>query len=241
MASLGTLVAGVAHEVNTPLGICITMMSTLVDNLHELNDKFDSGKVTRKYMEHYINETAQCQELIDSNLSRSAELVQSFKQVAVDQSEDNPVDMVFADYVADIVRTMRPKLLNRHIELQVDVAGEWIINTHPSAWWQLITNLIENSCSHGFYNQPKGKIGICATLDNKNHLKLIYTDDGVGMDEATLKQMYDPFFTTARSRDHIGLGMHIVYNLVVQKLGGTIDCHSSVEGGVEIFIEVFVG
>lgn len=241
MASLGTLVAGVAHEVNTPLGICITMMSTLIDKLHELNERFDTGKVTRQFMEHYLTETAQCQELVDGNLLRAAQLVQSFKQVAVDQSEDNPVDMLFADYLTDIVRTMRPKLLNRHIELQVDVAGEWIINTYPSAWWQLITNLIENSCAHGFFNQPKGKIDICATLDNKNHLKLIYTDDGVGMNENTLKQIYDPFYTTARNRNHIGLGMHIVYNLVVQKLGGTIDCHSVQGHGMEIYIEVFVG
>ena len=241
MASLGTLVAGVAHEVNTPLGICITTISTQMDALSRLAERFENNNMTKASLGKYIEETAFSHELIDSNLLKAAELVQSFKQVAVDQTQDNQVDIVFSDYLRDILRTMRSNTERRNVSIKLDVSGDWIINTYPGAWWQLLTKLIDNSIAHGFESRQHGEIMISASLDNDNQLIMTYSDDGCGMNTHQLEQIYDPFFTTARHRDHIGLGMHVVYNLVTQKLGGTIEASSKPNQGTQFRIKVVYG
>ncbi|MFT4924159.1 MAG: ligand-binding sensor domain-containing protein/signal transduction histidine kinase [Phenylobacterium sp.] len=248
MASLGNLVSGVAHEVNTPLGICITMVSMLMEKVSNLEQQINAGTMSRKVMNNYIAETKQAQALVDNNLHRAAELIQSFKKVAVDQTEDSFDNIHFHDYLQDIIRSMEPRLNKHQIAITLASTGDWSVQTWPGAWWQILSNLTENTLSHGFLrprpNQPGGQITISAQLthsqNNQSVLRFHYHDNGCGMDEETLEKIYEPFFTNARNRGHAGLGMHIVYNLVVQKFAGSISGQSTVDGGVEFVIEVVV-
>ena len=239
MAALGNLVAGVAHEVNTPLGICITMVSMQIEQLKTLNKNMGAGSMTRKSLVEYIENTEQSQTLVDSNLQKAAQLVQSFKKVAVGQTEDNVNEMVFHDYLTDIIRSITPGLKDKSIEINLLTQGDWVISTWPGAWWQLLSSLVENSLLHGFLDKSSGEITVSAELDIENtHLQFIYRDNGHGMTAEQLDKIYDPFYTTARCRGGTGLGMHIVYNLVVQKLGGSIKCQSEPGQGVVFMIDV---
>ncbi len=240
MAALGNLVSGVAHEVNTPLGICITMVSLHQERLQTLLQQKTAGTMTRKSLDDYIEATTQSQTLVENSLHRAAELIQSFKKVAVEQTADSFDEIVFHDYLGDIITSIEPRLTrltNQKITIELLSKGHWSIRTYPGAWWQLLSNLVENSLSHGFSDQSSGEITIYA--ERKGHcLFFTYSDNGNGMSAEALKKMYEPFFTTTRGRGDTGLGMHIVFNLVVQKLGGDINCQSEPGKGVVFVIEI---
>ncbi|MFT4928654.1 MAG: ligand-binding sensor domain-containing protein/signal transduction histidine kinase [Phenylobacterium sp.] len=237
MAALGNLVAGVAHEVNTPLGICITMVSLNIEQLNQLSQQISEGTITRKLLQAYVDNTKQGQALVDSNLHRAAELVQSFKKVAVEQTADSFDEIVFHDYLTDIINSIEPRLTDTDISIKLISQGDWWLKTWPGAWWQVISNLVENSLSHGFLNKTAGEITIEARLE-QDRLHFVYRDNGNGMNALELGNMYEPFYTTARSRGGTGLGMHVVFNLVVQKLGGEINCYSEPDKGVEFEIDI---
>ena len=237
MAALGNLVSGVAHEVNTPLGICITMVTLHLEKLRVLDQQVKKGKMTRKLLDSYMLESQQSQSLVENNLYRAAELVQSFKKVAVEQTADRLDEIVFHDYLAEILSSIVLGLKNPQISINLVSQGDWTIKTWPGAWWQLLSNLIDNSVSHGFLNKPDGQITISAELES-SCLRLIYSDNGHGMSEEACEKMYEPFYTTARSRGGTGLGMHVVFNLVAQKLGGSITCQSKPDKGVTFTIEI---
>ena len=239
MASLGNLVAGVAHEVNTPLGICITMVSLLMEKLDFFSQQMAAGKMTRKLMNDYISETANSQALVDSNLHRAAELVQSFKKVAVNQSEDNLDDICFNEYLRDIIKTVLPSLEKDQISITLDCEEDLKIKTYPGAWWQIVSNLIENSRDHGFLHSTADnkQITLNAELTEQGMLRFVYCDNGCGMAQNALDKIYEPFYTTTRNHDHTGLGMHIVYNLVVHKFAGKIQCQSTLGQGVTYIVD----
>ena len=237
MAALGNLVAGVAHEVNTPLGICITMVSLNLEKLSNLRRHMAEGTVSRKLLVDYMHDTEQGQTLVETNLHRAAELIQSFKKVAVEQTADSFDEINFHGYLQDIIRSIVPRLKGSQIEIILASTGDWSLKTWPGAWWQLLSNLIENSLSHGFSNQSSGQIVINAELE-LDRLRVSYSDNGHGMTPQERDKMYEPFYTTNRSGGNTGLGMHIVYNLVVQKLGGNIQCQSEPGKGVLFIIEV---
>ncbi len=265
MASMGNLVAGVAHEINTPLGTCITLVSLHLDQLKIFNQQMAAGNVTRKLMDSYLAKTEESQVLVQTNLHRVDELIQSFKKVAVGHSDDNCVDVVFHDRLTDIINSLKPTLNPKYsdddmsvdsgIQITLVSRGQWSLNTYPEAWWQILSILVENSLNHGFFNKTAGQITISAALKsapgpadkpvegkiNSQYLVLIYRDDGHGMDDTQKDNIYEPFYTTTRIRGNTGLGMHIVYNLVVQKLGGEIRCQSELTQGVEFVIEVPTG
>ncbi|MFT4924446.1 MAG: signal transduction histidine kinase/ligand-binding sensor domain-containing protein [Phenylobacterium sp.] len=241
MASLGNLVAGVAHEVNTPLGICITMVSLNLDKLATIEQQMIEGKVSRKIMDRYLAETRQTQTMVESNLHRAAQLIQTFKKVAVEQTADNCGEIIFHDYLAEIIASLKPQLVSTDSQIKISLisSGDWPFYTWPGAWWQVLSNLVENSVSHGFLNRTFGEITISATLENGS-LVFVYRDNGNGMNKTTKDQVFEPFYTTARNRGSTGLGMHIVFNLVVHKIKGKISCFSEPGQGVEFRIEVAV-
>ncbi|NQZ12913.1 MAG: PAS domain-containing protein, partial [Algicola sp.] len=225
MAALGNLVAGVAHEVNTPLGSCITMVSLQIEKLKTLEQDKNEGTMTRRSLNDYIEATGESQALVESNLHRAAELIQSFKKVAVEQTEDRLTEVVFHDYLADILSSIVPGIKDKQVEIKLLSGGDWMVKTWAGAWWQLISVLVENSLSHGFLIKDSGQITLSATLE-QGRLIFVYRDDGGGMTPRQIDKMYEPFYTTARGRGSTGLGMHIVYNLVVHKLAGSISCQS---------------
>ena len=191
--------------------------------------------MTRKLMDNYVQETGESQALVESNLHRAADLINSFKKVAVEQTSDSLDEIVFHDYLRDVIASVEPRLNDNQVVIELISDGDWMIKTYPGAWWQVLSNLIENSLSHGFLNQSSGVITVSAQLQS-GKLVLTYRDDGCGMDAATLEKLYEPFYTTTRKHGNTGLGMHIVYNLVVQQLGGSICCHSKLGQGVEFVI-----
>jgi len=234
LVSLGTLVSGIAHEVNTPLGIAITASSHLGGELRETEKALENNKLTKSGFETFLAECRETEALLTNNLNRAATLIQSFKKVAVDQSSDQERCINLHDYLDEIVLSLRPKLKQTSISVINKVPGDIEIDIAPGALAQITTNLVMNSIIHGFNNgSDEGEI-IFRGEQTENNVTFTYQDTGAGMDTETLKRIYDPFFTTRRSDGGSGLGMNIVYNLVTSKLNGYIETKSKPGEGLEI-------
>ncbi len=237
MASLGNLVAGISHEINTPLGIGITAATTLSAMTDELREHYKRGDIRRSYFEEYLMNAAESNQLIVNNLLRVDQLVQSFKQLSVDQLTLERRKFQVKTYLEEIVRGLDPILRGGQHNVHILIDETITINSYPGALAQVITNLIVNSVMHGYPDRSHGKLCIRAAVDSAR-LHLTYQDDGIGIAQDHLDKIYEPFFTTARDRGGTGLGLHIVYNLVTQKLGGTIRHESELNVGVTFYLEL---
>ncbi len=241
MAELGNLVAGVAHEINTPVGIGVSAASKLETLTKEISYLYENHKMKRADLEKYLTSSRKGSELLLKNLSRAAELVHSFKQVAVDQAGEQKRTFEIKDYLNEILTTLRPEFKRTKPKVSVICEEEIVLSSYPGAFAQLITNLIMNSMIHGFASLPpeNGKkewqINLVVTTSQSTeneldkNLNLRYSDNGKGIPTDIISNIFDPFFTTNRQGGGSGLGLHIVYNLVTHKLKGTIKCES-VEG-----------
>ncbi|MDZ7961572.1 MAG: ATP-binding sensor histidine kinase [Aulosira sp. DedQUE10] len=230
MAALGSLVAGVAHEVNTPVGTSITLVSTLIDKTTTLMATVEQGQLKRADLANYLNIAKECGDIILTNLNSAAELVQSFKQVAVDQTnlEQRTIKVKF--YLEETLFSLAPNL--RQTLHTVTITGDdtVTISTYPGALAQVVTNLVMNSLMHAYQPEQAGQMYF-EVLQQADQVIIQYRDDGCGVPEEHLSRIFEPFFTTARHRGGTGLGLHIVYNLVTQKLRGTINVQSEVGMG----------
>jgi ligand-binding sensor domain-containing protein/signal transduction histidine kinase len=236
MAALGGLVAGVAHEINTPVGICVTAASNLAEETGMMADKFKSNKISRAEFKEYLNTANQSAKLILANMERTAAMVQSFKQISADQSTDEKRRVVLRTYLEDIIRSLYPKLKGRRISINLDVDPNLEMDTYPGVVSQIFTNLILNSLVHGFEDKDKGEISIRSNL-SEGILEINYSDNGKGIAKENMARIFDPFFTTNK-KVGTGLGLHIVYNLVTQKLNGSITCESKPGSGAEFMISL---
>lgn len=216
MASLGRLVAGVAHEVNTPLGIALTAVSFLRDQTRSLR-----SALTARGVEIDTSPMETASAMVESNLVRAARLVRNFKQVAVDQSTIHFRSVVVREYLDAILQSLHPTLRKTGHKVVVDCGPELQMTSRPDALHQIIVNLVMNSVTHAWPAGTAGKICIGVTQE-EDRLHLRYEDDGCGMDSHVAAQMFEPFFTTKREQGGTGLGMHIVFNLVTQALAGRI-------------------
>jgi signal transduction histidine kinase len=230
MASLGSLVAGVAHEINTPIGVGVTAASTLQEWAGRLANAHRDGQLTRSELERFIAVSNDSTQILMTNLQRAAELIRSFKQVAVDQSSGERRRFLLKTYLDEILRSLAPRLNRTGHSVTVECPDTLELDSWPGALAQVLTNLITNSLTHAFPDGRRGSIGI-AVREDGDEVVLRYHDDGVGIAPDHLKRIYDPFFTTRRGAGGSGLGMHIVYNLVTQRLGGTITATSTVGDG----------
>ena len=235
MASLGGLVAGVAHEVNTPVGVSVTAASFLQEKTRQIakTDPEDPG--FRDKLRMYLKAAEDSSALILSNLKRAADLVAGFKQVAVDQTAGKRRRFNLKDYLDEVLVSMRPKFKHTKHSIVVDCPDDIEINSYPGAIAQIITNLVINSLVHGFDGVEKGDIHISIERVSDG-IRLIYRDNGVGMEKEMVGRIFEPFFTTRRHAGGTGLGMHIVYNQVSQTLKGSIECKSAPGKGVEFKI-----
>lgn len=236
MASLGSLVAGVAHEINTPVGIGIATSSTLVEKTVEFTKKFKAKEMTVENLKHYLDTIYQSCKILLTNLNRTAELVQSFKQVSVDNMTEQKRDFKMGDYMNDIIRSLHPKYKNRPISIDIVCDSELQIKSYPGAFAQIFTNFINNSLLHGFEERQEGTIKIEFTK-TQTSLVCYYSDNGKGIPEDNIKKVFDPFFTT-NMQHGTGLGMNITYNLVTQKLGGEVELQSGEGKGVKFTITI---
>jgi len=234
MASLGRLVAGVAHEVNTPLGVGITALSFLRERLGAIRAAL-SRHLASSETEALIAPVADAGAMAESNLARAAQLVKSFKQVAVDQSATGIRTIVLRPHLESILQSLQPsvKKAGHRIELVCDAALE--MTNRPDALYQILANLVLNSVLHAYPAGRAGTIGISVEAQGES-LALSYRDDGCGMSPDVAQHLFEPFFTTKRGDGGTGLGMHIVYNLVTQALAGRIRCRTASGEGVQFDI-----
>jgi len=221
LASLGRLVAGVAHEINTPLGICVTATSHLVEELKLTREDMASGVLDEDGLNQFLDIIDQSLRIMTTNTQRAAALVRSFKQVAVDQSSDDIRSFNLRKYLDEVLLSLQPKLKGKPVTIDIDCAQNIELASFPGAVSQIVTNMVVNSLVHGFEEGQPGKIKITGKVDG-DFVEFDYSDDGIGMDTATLGQLFDPFFTTKRGSGGSGLGAHILFNLVTGALGGTV-------------------
>ncbi|MDP4180954.1 MAG: sensor histidine kinase, partial [Bacillota bacterium] len=226
MASLGSLVAGISHEINTPIGISVTASSHLMQKTEEFIKVLQSKTLRRSDLNAFSLTIVETTEILLKNLYRASELIKSFKQVAVDQTHEEKRELNVKQYLNEIILSLTPSLKNRKIGVQINCAEDIQIKAYAGSISQIITNLIMNSLLHAFEPDDKGSIVINTYYKDNHKLVLDFKDDGKGMEKDTLSKIFDPFFTTKRGKGGTGLGLHLVYNIVYQKLGGTIVCSS---------------
>jgi signal transduction histidine kinase len=234
MAALGSLVAGVAHEINTPLGIGVTAAS----HLQQLFQTIDAEQpaAPNPALAAALAAARRCVDLVLRNLGRADQLVKSFKQIAIDQSSEAPRRFDVAEYFSEVLTSLQPMLKRTRIEVEVACPPGLEITTYAGAIYQLLMNLVVNSVTHAFDPDEAGRIVIEVDAGTPGEIELRYRDDGRGMTPDVCARVFDPFFTTRRGSGGTGLGMHICYNLVTQLLRGTIRCDSTLGDGVRFWI-----
>ncbi|MCP3872458.1 MAG: response regulator [Desulfobacteraceae bacterium] len=232
MAALGGLVAGVAHEINTPVGVGVTAASFLDTKTTELKKTYSSGELKKSDLESYFKTVEEVSHSILINMERAAELISSFKQVAVDQSSENRRRFNLKEYINEILLSLRPRYKNTSHKIQVNCEENIELNSFPGAFSQILNNMIMNSLIHGFKGLENGIIQLDIMRQKDAVIQFVYKDNGNGMTPEQKERIFDPFYTTMRGKGGTGLGMSIVFNIVTQTLKGSIDCESSLNKGV---------
>ncbi len=236
MSLLGGLVSGVAHEINTPVGVCITASSSQKEDLKEVQGLFENEKMTKQLFQEHIQRSNSMIDITMTNLYRIVDLISLFKKLAVDQELDEVVPIDVKKFVDDIIDTLKPGFKHKMLKVVNEVDGQLKINSYPGAIAQIIGNIIKNSDRHGFESKPVGEIRIRADKFGQR-LHLTLSDNGQGMPEEAVEKIFDPFYSYHRETQGTGLGMNIVHTIVLQKLLGEIHC-ASIEGqGTRIDID----
>lgn len=233
MASLGGLVAGVAHEVNTPLGICVTAASHLQTELVALQQAHQQKTLGTQSFGHFLETALSAADILTANTQRAAQLINSFKQVAVDKTAASQREFELTSYLQEVLSSLQPELNRKKCKFSLLSPPGIQLYSDAGSLAQLLTHLVMNSLQHGFvdYSGPDAEISLVVS-SSAGQVLLEYRDNGIGMHSDTLKRLFDPFFTTKRSEGHTGLGAHIVYNLVTAQLHGNIYVSSEPGMGV---------
>ncbi|MDN3682972.1 ATP-binding protein [Vibrio tapetis subsp. quintayensis] len=243
MASLGGLVAGVAHEINTPVGISLTVVTHFLKINEDLGRKFEDNKLSAKDLKMFLQQSNDCAEQLNKNIERTAHLINSFKQVAVDQTSEDVRLFELTSYLKEVIFSLDGVVKKNNVVVDVTSDEEINLKSSPGAYAQVFTNLILNSTIHGFGggNEPHNGIERKITIDisrEDKYINILYKDNGKGIEESNLGQIFEPFFTTNRNQGGTGLGLNIVYNTITSKLRGTISCSSELDKGVAFAIKV---
>jgi PAS domain S-box-containing protein len=237
LAALGRLVAGVAHEVNNPVGISLTVASSLERKIAVFAEEVARGELRRSSLNDFVESNRDAASQLVANLNRAAELIQSFKQVAADRNYSDKRVFDLADLTEQVVMSLKPGLRKQNLMLSVDCEPNLIMNSFPGPYGQVLTNLFFNSVAHAF---PGGAGGGAVKIKVKqcgdDHVEILFTDNGCGMSPDVRKRAFDPFFTTRRDQGGTGLGLHIVYSIVTNRLGGRISLNSEPGEGTRIQI-----
>jgi signal transduction histidine kinase len=238
LASLGQLVAGVAHEINTPLGIALTTATLLGDEAKRFGEVAASGKLQRSVLERFVERMREGTQLLYGNLSRAADLVHSFKQVAADQASGERRPFLMDAWLQDLLTSLRPILRKTKHEVQIECPEGLMVDTYPGALGQVLTNLITNAIAHAYAPDQTGRLSIRVSEPRSDTLRIVFADDGKGIPPQNIGRVFDPFFTTGRSTGNTGLGLHIVYNLVTSRLQGHVNLYSKVGRGTRFTIDI---
>ncbi|HYE51920.1 MAG TPA: ATP-binding protein [Azospirillaceae bacterium] len=237
LAGLNQLVAGVAHEINTPVGVALTAATHLTDRVEQVARAFDEGRITRSVFREFVADARDAGAMLTANITRTAKLVQSFKQVAADQEgEDRRRRFDLTGYASEVAMSLAGEVHAAGHELELTVEPGLDADSYPGALSRVMAQLVANSVTHAFRQDRRGRILIAIRADGDDGIELVYEDDGAGIDETVQGRLFEPFVTTARGRGATGLGLHIVYNLVASRLGGTIDIANRPGGGTRVTI-----
>lgn len=231
LAGLGSLVAGVSHELNTPIGNSAVAASALLHHVNEFRRQVEEGTLRKSDLQVFLSRCGEGAELIVSSTQRAAELVASFKQVAVDQTSDRRRDFDLAETVQDVLRSMRPSFKGRDWVIACDIPAGIRCDGYPGPLGQVIANLVQNAVLHGFRDRSRGRVQVTAQLLDGERVQLAVADDGYGIPAESLTRIFDPFFTTRLGQGGSGLGLTIVHNLITVMLGGRIEVQSTVGQG----------
>ncbi len=237
LASLGSLVAGVAHEINTPVGIALTSASVLKAATDEIQAAVNTTGLKKSEVMRYLDTAAESARLIMNNAYRAAHLIHSFKQIAVDQTSEVRRPFNLKEYVGEIVSSLQPKLKKTPLTVELDLADNINLDSYPGAFAQVITNLTLNCVEHAFDPDMAGHIRISAKLEGEI-VEMHVDDDGKGIPADVLDKIFDPFFTTRRGQGGTGLGLNIVYNLIAKQFGGVITVTSTVGEGTHFTLRI---
>ncbi len=237
LASLSGLVAGVAHEINTPIGLGITSMSHFVSETQKIKNLYEVEDMGQEDFEYYLQTSDKLAQVTYENLKRAAELVKSFKQISVDQTSEQQREFNLRDYIEETLLSLHNRLKKTKIKVEINCPDSLSVNSYPGAYSQIITNLIMNSLIHAYAQNDSGTIRLNLQIKD-SQLEFIYEDDGKGISQENLKKVFDPFFTTNRAEGGSGLGLNIIYNIVSGQLGGNIECQSELTKGVKFIMNI---
>lgn len=233
-AALGRLVAGVAHEINTPLGNSLTVASTFINRTERFEADVASGNLRRSILNEYLAVSREAGSQILNNLNHAVDLIQLFKEVAADRRLSDRRAFDLGELTRQIVRSLQPGLRSHDLVFALDCEPNLTMNSYPGPYTQVLTNLVLNSVAHAFPDNGKGSVHIATRTFDKNNVEVLVSDDGRGMNQEIQRQAFDPFFTTRRDQGRVGLGLHIVYNIVTGRLGGRIDLDTKPGEGTKI-------
>ncbi|UXI69893.1 ATP-binding protein [Tahibacter amnicola] len=236
-AALNQLVAGVAHEVNTPIGVAVTAASLLQDELTRILAMARSGRIDARALQRELATSCEAIDMTLANLQRAVGMVRTFKQISVDQSSEARRRFHVRAYIDDIFLSLRPRLKQSPVQVRVDCESDFEIDSYPGALSQIITNLVINALTHAFPGRRAGVITL-AIEQHEGRCLIHFRDDGVGIAADHLPHIFEPFFTTRRGQGGSGLGLHIVYNLVSKTLGGRIRCDSELGKGCHFLVDI---
>jgi PAS domain S-box-containing protein len=236
LAALGRLVAGVAHEINNPVGICLTVASTLERKVASFGAEVARGDVKRSSLNDFLETSRDGSAQLVANLNRVAELIQSFKQVAADRISSDQRSFNLGDLIGQVLTSLRPSLRGRNLRLDVECQPNLLINSYPGSCGQLLTILVLNSVMHAFPDGKEGTVAIKVRAFGEDGVEILFSDDGCGMSAEVRRQAFDPFFTTRHHLGSTGLGLHILHNIVTNRLGGRLNLDSSPGAGTKFQI-----
>jgi PAS domain S-box-containing protein len=236
LAALGRLVAGVAHEVNNPVGISLTVASSLERKTANFAAEVARGDLRRSSLNEFLETSRDASSQLVANLNRAAELITSFKQVAADRNYSDQRSFDLGDLTEQVVMSLRPGLRKHNLALNVDCQPNLVMNSYPGPYGQVLTNLFLNSVAHAFPDGRPGAVDIQVREAGKDNVEILFSDNGCGMSLDVRRRAFDPFFTTRRDQGGTGLGLHIVYSIVTNRLGGRLDLDSEPGEGTRIQI-----
>lgn len=237
LAALGSLVAGVAHELNTPIGNVMAVASTLTEEVADFSQKLLSGAARRSDVEKAATRLQEASALIERNATKAAKLINDFKEVAVDQSSTRRRHFALLDVVNEVLSTTRPLFKNAKHQVELTIPEDLVLDSYPGPLEQVLTNFLTNSLNHGFEGMVCGRISIEARPEGDD-VVVEYADDGCGIAADNLQHIFEPFYTTKLGRGGSGLGLYIAYNLVSNVLGGSISVHSTPGAGARFVLHL---
>jgi signal transduction histidine kinase len=238
LAALGRLVAGVAHEINTPVGTSLTVASAFINKAKRFEVDVASGDLRRSSLTEFVAASKEAASQIMTNLGHAVDLIQSFKQVAADRNVTDRRRFDLGEVTEQVLKGLRFGLRRQNLTVNIECEPDLAMNSYPGPYGQVLTNLVLNSATHAFPDGARGSVHIAAQKSGHDNIEVLFSDDGCGMSPEVRRQVFDPFFTTRRDQGNTGLGLHIVYNIVTNRLGGRINLETRPGAGTKIRIVV---